>query len=85
MTAPLARHAHHRLGRINDGFPAAEPGHDGTARTPTDDEQAAACAYIDILVSHQAMPDLSRIGADEVLVLANVVVRRTMPDAMVRA
>jgi hypothetical protein len=27
------------------------------ARTPTDDEQAAACAYIDILVSHQAMPD----------------------------
>ena len=55
------------------------------ARTPTDDEQTAACAYIDILVSHQAMPDLSRIDADEVLVLANVVVRRTMPDAMVRA
>ena len=55
------------------------------ARTPTDDEQSAACAYIDILVSHQAMPDLSRIDADEVLALANVVVRRTMPDAMVRA
>lgn len=55
------------------------------ARTPTDEEQAAACAYIDVLVSHQAMPDLSRIGADEVLVLANVVVRRTMPDAMARA
>ena len=55
------------------------------ARTPTDDEQTAACAYIDILVSHQAMPDLSRIGADEVQVLATVVVRRTMPDAMVRA
>ena len=32
MTAPLARHAHHRLGRINDGFPAPEPGHDGTGR-----------------------------------------------------
>jgi hypothetical protein len=31
------------------------------------------------------MPDLSRIGADEVRVLASVVVRRTMPDAMVRA
>jgi len=55
------------------------------ARTPTDEEQAAACTYIDILVSHQAMPDLSRIGVDEVAVLANVVVRRTMPDAMVRA
>ena len=55
------------------------------ARTPTDDEQSAACAYIDILVSHQAMPDLSRIDADEVLALASVVVRRTMPDAMVRA
>jgi hypothetical protein len=55
------------------------------ARTPTDEEQAAACAYIDILVSHQAMPDLSRIGVNEVLVLASVVVRRTMPDAMARA
>lgn len=55
------------------------------ARTPTDDEQVAACAYIDVLVSHQAMPDLSRIGDNEVQVLAGVVVRRTMPAAMGRA
>jgi hypothetical protein len=55
------------------------------ARTPTEEEQVAACAYIDLLVSHQAMPDLSRIGEDEVQVLASVVVRRTMPDALARA